>query len=71
MSLRKRVQSLKDKKSEEDYYDNLSYILCKTFHWDYETLMKQPIPFINSLVDSLIKEHKEQDKMLKKAKKGK
>ena len=61
-----RVNHLKGKREKEEAFTFMVYILCKTFGWDYWTLMKQPIPFINSMIDMIIKENKESKKRLKK-----
>jgi hypothetical protein len=33
-----------------------TYILCKTFGWDYFTLMEQPLPFIFDIMNAMNEE---------------
>ena len=56
-------------KSEKESLLFLSHLLCKTYGWDYYTLIKQPIPFILSLMGGLQKEVEIQKKELDKTKK--
>ena len=56
-------------KSEEESLLQLSHILCKTYGWDYYTLIKQPIPFVINLINSIKKELENQEKEMKKTKK--
>jgi hypothetical protein len=56
----------KNENSEEDFY-TLSHFLCKTYGWDYYTLLKQPIPFIIYLVNANKIESEKQKNQMKKA----
>ena len=67
--IKDRVKKLQNKPQDEDVFGELCYTLCKEFHWGYETLMKQPIPFINVLIKYMNKDHKEMQKKMKKGKK--
>ena len=42
-----------------------NYSLCKTFGWDYNTLMNQPIGFVKHMIIELNKEIKEKNKKSK------
>jgi len=53
--LKEKFQRLKGKVGSNTIED-LSFYLCKTFHWDYYTLQRQPIPFIITLLNCLKKE---------------
>jgi len=44
-----------------------NYMLCKTFGWDYYTLMSQPTGFVNKMIDCMNWEAKEQAKAHKKS----
>lgn len=70
MSLKNKIESRLNQKKNKDTISILTYALCKTFHWDYWTLMKQPLPFIWTLVDQMQREAKEQEKEMKKSKRG-
>jgi len=43
-----------------------NYELCKTFGWDYNTLMAQPIGFVNKMIIELNRENKEKNKVKSK-----
>lgn len=43
----------------------LSHFLCKTYGWDYYTLIEQPIPFIFALLEGVKIENREKDKAFK------
>tara|TARA_Y100000310_G_C20685829_1_gene818903 strand:+ start:343 stop:564 length:222 start_codon:yes stop_codon:yes gene_type:complete len=62
------IQSKKESVDEEKFV-RLSYTLCKTFGWDYHTLVEQPIPFVYAMIEQLMKENKEQEKAFKKGRK--
>jgi len=62
MSIQKRIASLVNRKDSQDSFRNTSYALCKTFGWDYYTLISQPIPFVLDMIDVMneeAKKHKE------------
>ena len=63
--IKERFAKLKDKVDPNEELDKISYILCKEFGWDYETLMKQPIPFVERLLNQMIKVQKEQARSMK------
>lgn len=44
-----------------------NYMLCKTFGWDYYTLMSQPIGFVNKMIECMNWETKENEKRDKRA----
>ncbi len=52
--------------SSEDKFVDLSHLLCKTYGWDYYTLLEQPIPFIMDLLTSIKEQREREDKALKK-----
>lgn len=68
MNLKDKVESRLNKSKNKDMVTTFSYVLCKTFGWDYWTLVKQPLPFIWMLLDQIDKENKLQEKELKKGK---
>ena len=65
-SIKNRLNKLKNAYPDKQKIILLSYNLCKTFGWDYFTLMKQPIPFINAMISGMRKEQEEQEKATKK-----
>ena len=69
----KKIASLKDRKlfSDKETISLIYYTMCKTFHWDYYTFNKQPIPFIIEMLKIIQKEHRETDRSLRKAKRKK
>ena len=42
--------------------------ICQEFKWDYHTYMRQPIWFINLVKEKLIRDNKEVEMQMKKAK---
>jgi len=62
------LNQVSKKKQEEEDLLMLSHMLCKTYGWDYHTLMKQPIPFVFDLVKMMKKEADIKEKEMKKAK---
>ncbi len=53
--------------NDDEKFVTLSFLLCKTFGWDYHTLIKQPIPFVYSLLGQIIKDNKRQEEEMKKS----
>lgn len=68
--LGRKVNDLKDKKKSDSkkIFESICYGLCKTFHWDYHTLMEQPIPFVMVMLTHMMEEAKETRKTMRKAK---
>jgi hypothetical protein len=66
MDIRERVGGLFDRKNVDHKY--VSYVLCKTFGWDYYTLSTQPIPFVLDMLDEMRKETKKMNKNKEKTK---
>jgi len=73
MDIRQRVNKLINKQPKVDEWKLTSYMLCKTFGWDYYTLMQQPIPFIWDMIEMIQFEAEESKKAMedKPGKKGK
>lgn len=68
MSIKDRVARLTNKKEEVNRYVWASYILCKTFGWDYYTLARQPIPFVLDMLKMLQYEAKKEKEASEKSK---
>lgn len=64
--IRDRLKRLKGAYSGQKQFHQLIYALVSKFNWDYDTLMKQPIPFINILITGMKEEAKEAEKAKKK-----
>jgi hypothetical protein len=62
--LRERIQKLKGSATDRDF-EMLCYRLCHEFKYDYETLMRQPIPFIRVLIEGMMRDQQEQEKGMK------
>lgn len=66
MSIKNRFQKLENRTDLNDQIGDVTYALCKTFGWDYHTLMNQPIPFVTMLLDKMKKESQEIKKQQQK-----
>ena len=70
LSLNNFLKEISNKKEAFNYDDMvmMSHVLCKTYGWDYFTLIKQPIPFVFAMIECIVKEKKAEQKALKKKK---
>jgi len=66
MSIKNKLKKLKG--SSNDPLGDITYALVSKFRWDYDTLMKQPIPFINLLLNKMKKEAEEHKRNMNKTK---
>jgi len=64
--IKDRIKKLKGTYSGGDELQKITYALISKFRWDYQTLMKQPIPFVNLLLTGMQKEADEMEKAKKK-----
>lgn len=46
----------------------MTHVLCSTYGWDYNILMRQPIPFVFALMEGISIQAKEEERMMKKKK---
>jgi len=56
----------KENQSPEKIFAGILYLLCSKFKWDYETVMNQPIPFVNMLLHEYELDMKKQIEASKK-----
>lgn len=68
MNLLKRVNSLIGKKNKDGAWIRTTHILCKTYGWDYHTLINQPIPFVLGMIDQIQIEQEEEKRNMEKSK---
>ena len=69
MNAKQRIERLINRKSKEGSFKLTSYILCKSFGWDYYTLREQPLPFIWDMIEGIEFEAKQMEKEEKNLKK--
>jgi hypothetical protein len=67
MNILNRVNNLLNKQESVDKLILTDYILCKTFGWDYYTLMSQPMPFAFDMLKMIKYEAEMQEKAMKKS----
>ena len=64
------VIALSPKSSQKDYED-LMFVLANEFHWTQEDIYNTDIPFILNLLNARKRFNDEQERQLRKNKKGK
>jgi len=69
IEITKFFNDIQDKKTTDEDLFLLSHYLCKTYGWNYQILMEQPIPFVLYLVKANKKEAQLQEEELKKSQK--
>lgn len=65
------LNQVSKKEHDKESFLMLSHMLCKTYGWDYHTLIKQPIPFVFDLIKMMKKEANMKEKEMKKIKRRK
>ena len=58
--IKNKVLQLRGRNSSKGIFEDISFRMCSEFHWGYQELMEQPIPFVLFLISKMAKQQKDQ-----------